>query len=61
MGFFMATDISNLYHLIFLAQDSPDCNIGGPASLKMAMMAILSELAIMRPLRLNRAGEMHLS
>ncbi|MHB9072616.1 MAG: hypothetical protein ACYC6G_03745 [Desulfobaccales bacterium] len=25
------------------------------------MMAILSELAIMRPLRLNRAGEMHLS
>jgi hypothetical protein len=57
----MASDISNLYHLIFLAQDSPDRHIGGAASLEVAMMAVLPELAIMRPVRLNRADEPHLS
>jgi hypothetical protein len=53
----MASDIRNLYYPIFLAQDSPDGHIGGPASLEMAMMAVFPELAIMRPVSLNRAGE----
>jgi hypothetical protein len=53
----MASDISNLYHLIFLAQNPPDRHIGGAASLEVAMMAVLPELTIMRPVRLNRAGE----
>jgi len=57
----MASDISNLYHLIFLVQDSPDRHIGGAASLEVAMMAVLPELAIIRPVSLNRAGEPHLS
>jgi hypothetical protein len=57
----MAADISNLYHFVLLAQDSPDRHIGGPASPEVAMMAVLPELAIMRPVSLNRAGELHLS
>jgi hypothetical protein len=57
----MATDISNLDYLIFLAHDSLDCHIGGPASLEVAMMAVLPELTIMRPLGLNRTRELHLS
>jgi hypothetical protein len=57
----MASDISNLYHLIFFAQDSPDRHIGGPASLKMAMMAVPPEFAIIKPVSLNWAGELHLS
>jgi len=42
----MGTDISNLYHLLFFAQNHPDCHIGRPASLKVAMMAVLPKLAI---------------
>jgi hypothetical protein len=57
----MASDISNLYHLIFLAQDSPNRHISGPASPEVAMMAVLPELAIMRPVSLNRAAKLHLS
>jgi hypothetical protein len=57
----MATDISNLYQSVFLAQDPPNRYIGGPASLEVAMMAVLQELAIIRPVSLNRAREPHLS
>jgi hypothetical protein len=57
----MATDINNLYYLFFFAQDPPDRHISRPASPEVAMMAVLPELAIMRPVRLNRAGELHLS
>jgi hypothetical protein len=57
----MATDISNLYHLIFLAQGPPDCHIGRVTSLEVAMMAVIPELAIMRPVRLNRTGEPYFS
>jgi hypothetical protein len=57
----MASDISNLYHLFFLAQGPPDGHIGGVASLEVAMMAVIPELAIMRPVRLNRTGEPHFS
>jgi len=57
----MATDISNLDHLILLTQYSPDCHISGPASLEVAMMAVLPEFAIMRPFNLNWARELHLS
>jgi hypothetical protein len=57
----MATDIRNLDYFILLTQLSPDCHIGGPAPLEVAMMAVLPEFAIMRPLSLNRARELHLS
>src|SRR5665811_378089 len=57
----MASDISNLYQPVLLAQDPPNRYIGGPASLEVAMMAVLPELAIMRPVSLNRAREPHLS
>jgi hypothetical protein len=50
----MATDISNLYHFWSFAQDPPDGDMGGPASLKMAMIAVLPELAIIGPIGLNR-------
>jgi hypothetical protein len=53
----MATDISNLYHLVFFAQDFPDGDISGPAPLEMAMIAILPELAVIGPVNLNRAGK----
>jgi hypothetical protein len=56
----MATDISNLDNLIFLVQDPPDRHIGGPASVKVAMMAVLSKFTIMRPPGLNRPGELYL-
>jgi hypothetical protein len=57
----MATDISNLYHLVFLAQNSPNRHISGSAFLEVTMVAVLPEFAIMRPLSLNRTGEVHLS
>jgi hypothetical protein len=57
----MATDISNLDHLILLTQHSPDCHTGGPASLEVAVRAVLPEVAIMRPFSLNRARELDLS
>jgi hypothetical protein len=57
----MASDITDLYHLILLAQDSPNRHIGGAASLEVAMMAVIPELAIMRPVRLDRAGKPHFS
>jgi hypothetical protein len=57
----MASDISNLYQPIFTAQDLPNRCIGRPASLEVAMMAVLPEFAIMRPVSLNRARELHLS
>jgi hypothetical protein len=56
----MASDIGNLYHLVFFAQDSPDRHIGGAASLEVAMMAVLPEFGIMRPFNLNWARELHL-
>jgi hypothetical protein len=57
----MASDISNLYQPIFIAQDLPNRYIGRPASLEVAMMAVLPEFAIMRPVSLNRTRELHLS
>jgi hypothetical protein len=57
----MATDISNLHHLRFFTQDSPYSHIGGLAPLEVAMIAVLPELAIMRPVFLYRPGEPKLS
>jgi hypothetical protein len=50
----MASDISNLDYSVLFAQHPPDGDIGGPASLEMAMIAVLPELAIIGPIRLNR-------
>jgi hypothetical protein len=50
----MAADICNLDHFIRFAQDLPDGDIGRPASLEMAMVAVLPEFAIIGPIRLNR-------
>jgi hypothetical protein len=50
----MAPDISNLDCSVLFAQDPPDSDISGPASLEMAMIAILPELAIIGPFSLNR-------
>jgi len=50
----MAADISDLDYFVLFAQDSPDGDIGGPASLEMAMIAVLPELAIIGPFSLNR-------
>jgi len=50
----MAADIGNLDYFVLFAQDPPDSNIGWPASLEMAMMAILPELAVIWPISLNR-------
>jgi len=49
----MAADIGYLDYFIPFAQDSPDRDIGGPAPLEMAMIAVLPEFAITRPIRLN--------
>jgi len=50
----MASDISNLDYSVMFAQDPPDGDIGGPASLEMAMMAVLPEFAVIGPTGLNR-------
>jgi hypothetical protein len=56
----MGADITNLYHLLFVAQHSPNRHIGGSAFLKVAMMAVLPEFSIIGPVGLNRSGELHL-
>jgi hypothetical protein len=50
----MAADISNLDYLVLFAQNSPDGDISGPASLEVAMITVLPELAIIGPISLNR-------
>jgi hypothetical protein len=57
----MATDISNLHHLSFFTQDSPDSHISGLAPLEVAMIAVLPQLAIIGPVLLYRPGEPKLS
>jgi hypothetical protein len=50
----MAADISNLDYFVLYTHDSPDCDIGGSASLEMTMITIVPELAIIGPLSLDR-------
>jgi hypothetical protein len=57
----MTSDISNLNHFFFFAQDPPDGDISGPASLEMAMIAVLPKLAKIGPVSLNRAGKLQFS
>jgi hypothetical protein len=56
----MTTDISNLYHLVFFVNNSPDSHIGRSTLLKVAMMAIFLEFAITGPVSPERAAEPHL-
>jgi hypothetical protein len=50
----MAADIGNLDYFFPFAYNSPDGDISGPASLEMAMIAVLPEFAIIGPISLNR-------